>query len=165
VQELDPERTCWHITFGTYGTRLHGSSRPTVDLRHNIPGTPFLPRDARREVVSRERMRFEPVALTAEQALLIEDVMPAICERGGWGLRACAAQDNHVHVLVDVSPGVHGERIRRLIKRWMGQALSERWPRKDGASWWAEQGSNIAVRDEAYLNKAYDYVVRQRCTP
>jgi len=135
-----------------------------VDLRHNIRGTAFLPRDPRREAASRERMLFDPVVLTAEQAMFIEEAMPAICERGGWGLRVCAAQDNHVHLLLDVPREVHGERVRRLIKRWLGQALSERWPRIVGASWWADQGSNIAVRDRVYLSNAHDYITRQRCT-
>lgn len=164
MQELDRDRTSWHITFGTYGARLHGSERPTVDRDHNVRGMPFLPLDTRREAVSRARMRFAAVSLSREQALFIEDAMRAICERGGWNLRACAAQDDHVHVLLDVPPDVHGEQVRRLIKRWLGQTLSTRWPRAAGARWWAAQGSNIAVGDRAYLNRAYDYVVRQRRT-
>jgi hypothetical protein len=57
---------------------------------------------------------------------------------------------------------VHGEKVRRLVKRWLGQALSERWPLPHGATWWAEEGSNIAIHDEEYLNNAFDYIDRQR---
>ena len=31
----------YHITFGTYGTRLHGNERGSVDRAHNAPGEPF----------------------------------------------------------------------------------------------------------------------------
>jgi hypothetical protein len=34
MQKLDPRLTTWHITFGTYGTRLHGDYRATVDKKH-----------------------------------------------------------------------------------------------------------------------------------
>jgi hypothetical protein len=33
------------------------------------------------------------------------------------------------------------------------------------ATWWAEEGSNIAVKDEKYLNNVYNYIARQRATP
>ena len=59
-QHLDPTRTTWHITFGTYGTRLHGGSRPSVDKRHNQLDTPFVPPKIEREDSARGRMKFPP---------------------------------------------------------------------------------------------------------
>ena len=35
MQFLDLLLITWHITFGTYGARLHGDERPTVDRNHN----------------------------------------------------------------------------------------------------------------------------------
>src|SRR5438876_12296826 len=32
----------YHITWGTYGTRLHGDPRKTVDRQHNAYGEPIL---------------------------------------------------------------------------------------------------------------------------
>ena len=109
-------------------------------------------------------MKFPSIALTQEQQRFVESIIPSICERGGWELRTCAAGPDHVHVLLDVDPKVHGEKVRRLLKRWIGQELSQRWPRPDGASWWAEEGSNLAVHDHEYLNRAYPYVKGQRAT-
>lgn len=165
VQRFSPPLTPWHITFGTYGTRLHGSAAPTVDKQHNDIGTPFLTKNVVRFASDRNRMRFEPVVLTLEQRLFIELEIVAVCERGGWGYRICAAASDHVHLLCDVVPAVHGEKVRRLVKRWLGQALSERWPLPDGATWWAEEGSNIAIHEERYLNNCFAYVWRQRATP
>ncbi|QDU87343.1 hypothetical protein Pla175_07020 [Pirellulimonas nuda] len=163
-QHLEPTRTTWHITFGTYGTRLHGAAAPTVDRNHNQLGSPLLdPCDWRWEA-DRKRMNFEPRYLTSEQRVLIEASLPDICERGGWSYRTAAAQQDHVHLLVDVETAVHGEKVRRLVKRWLTQSLNPRWPLPKGAVWWAEQGSNIAVKEEAYLNRAYRYVLRQRAT-
>lgn len=154
-QHLDPTRTTWHITFGTYGTRLHSAKAPTVDKRHNQRSEPFLPHDILRVQSDRERMKFPARHFTLEQRRFVENQLPAICERGGWVYRICSAANDHVHLLCDVDPSIHGEKVRRLVKRWLGQLLSEQWPLADGATWWAEEGSNIAVKDEQYLNNCY----------
>jgi hypothetical protein len=161
-QHLDPSRTTWHITFGTYGTRLQGGSRPSVDKQHNDLDVPFVPPKIEREDSARGRMKFPPRFLTMEQRQLVETELPRICERGGWSFRVCSAAPDHEHLFCDVAPAVHGEKVRRLVKRWLGQALSERWPIATGASWWAEEGSNIAIHDEPYLNNAFGYIARQR---
>jgi hypothetical protein len=157
--------TPWHITFGTYGTRLHGSAAPTVDKSHNELAQPFLRQNEIRVACERQRMKFPPRHLTHEQRESIETETVAICERGGWQYRICAAQNDHVHVLCDVLREIHGEKVRRLIKRWLGQALSSHLPLPSGATWWAEEGSNIAIHDEKYLNNCYAYIDRQRATP
>jgi REP element-mobilizing transposase RayT len=163
-QTLNPTRTTWHITWGTYGTRLHGSVRPTVDKNHNQPGDPFVAQDPRREQFTLATLNFPPVLLTQEQCLAVETALPAICERGSWIFRMCSGASDHVHLLCDVEPAIHGEKVRRLAKRWLGQVLSERWPLPQGATWWAEEGSNIAIHDEKYLNNAFGYILRQRAS-
>ena len=97
--------------------------------------------------------------------MFIEELLPALCERGGWSYRMGSAGRDHVHLLCDVEREIHGERVRRLVKRWLGQALSEIWPPAAGQSWWADEGSNKAVREHSYLNNVYGYILRQRATP
>ncbi|HMP08075.1 MAG TPA: hypothetical protein PJ982_17135 [Lacipirellulaceae bacterium] len=128
-QSLDSARTTWHVTWGTYAARLHGSSRPTVDKQHNQRGAPFLPRDEDRERIVHAKLRFPPVHLTNDQRALIEGELPGICARGGWVFRTCAAGTDHVHLLCDVLPTIHGEQVRRLAKRWLGQVLDQHWLR------------------------------------
>jgi len=164
-QHLNSAHTTWHITFGTYGTRLHGDSRPSVDKSHNEMGTPFVPPKIEREKSARDRMKLPPRFLTFDQRKLVETTLPQICVRGGWKYRVSSAAPDHVHLLCDVVPEVHGEKVRRLVKRWLGQALSECWPIPEGASWWAEEGSNIAIHNEPYLNNAFGYIARQRTIP
>ncbi len=162
MQQLDPKRTTWHITFGTYGARLHGGDRPTLERPGSRPGDPFVGEDQSRERFIKTTMLAEPVVLRLEQRAFIEEALPAICTRGGWTFRACAAQPDHVHVLLDADRHVHGEKVRRLIKRWLTQEMNRHWLLADGARWWAEQGSNRAIRDLEYLNRAYEYIERQR---
>jgi REP element-mobilizing transposase RayT len=161
-QHLAPTLTTWHITFGTYGTRLHGGSRPNVDKQHNQLDTEFVPPRIEHEDSARGRMKFPPRFLTAEQRRFAEEQLPTICLRGSWIDRVCSAASDHIHLLCDIGREVHGEKVRRLVKRWLGQALSKLWPIPEGASWWAEEGSNIAIHDESYLNNAFGYIARQR---
>ena len=68
-------------------------------------------------------MKFPPRFLTTEQREFAETELPKICERGGWSYRVCSAAPDHMHLLCDIVPEVHGEKVRRLVKRWFGQAL------------------------------------------
>jgi hypothetical protein len=65
------------------------------------------------------------------------------------------------------------ETIRRLFKRWLGQALSRMFDREPGrpqpgtgATWWAECGSIrwIFEEDGPHFANALDYVDRQRAS-
>jgi REP element-mobilizing transposase RayT len=152
----------WHITWGTHGERLHGGDRATVDVEHNERGEGFIFEDPARYTYERNLMEGDPVYLTLEQQSHVQAVIPELCERGGWILRTCSAGADHVHVLLDVDRAVHGEEVRRILKRWITQALEERWPKPDCGTWWARQGSNRPVTNHAYLNNAYGYVCKQR---
>jgi len=152
----------YHITFGTYGCRLHGDPRGTVDRQHNRYLDPVLSEDWNRERDNRERLRFPPVTLTTEQRFFVESVTPEICARGGWTLHAVAAAPDHVHVCL--TGDADGNRIRTWFKRWLGERLSERWPLVVGQSWWAEDGSVKWIFDDASFKNVVEYIVKQRAT-
>jgi REP element-mobilizing transposase RayT len=166
-----PGWTTWHITWGTYATRLHFGPAPTVTVDQNRVGDPFVTNDWPRYERILDRLKYSPVLLGDEQRQFIESTIPGICVRGGWRLRVCAAKPDHVHVLVDIVPAVHGEKVRRLLKRWLTEAMNEVWMpgsgrpgslQDSGATWWAEQGSNRVVGDIDYLKSVTGYVQRQR---
>jgi hypothetical protein len=92
-QQLDPTRTPWHITWGTYGTRLHGGERATVDRQHNHRGEAFIGRDPWREDLTSAILNFDPIRFTDDEREVIEYFLPSLCERGGWTYRiaACCA--------------------------------------------------------------------------
>lgn len=157
--------TAWHITFGAYGARLHGDVRPTVDRRRNQGGEAFEPRDESRHAAHRSNLAGGPVRLTDEQRRFIEATLPAVCQRGGWRLQACAAGVDHVHVVLGVAEDTHGERVQAWMKRWLTEALDRRWPDSPQPRWWTKGGSSKAIHDAAYLANAIAYVERQRATP
>jgi len=160
--EGDDIPLAFHITFGTYGTRLHGDPRGTVDRAHNRPGDPVLGADPARWIRESAAMRFPPIELTLEQRLFVEATIPRVCLRGGWQYHVGAAASEHVHTML--SAAVDGVSVRKWLKRWLGEALSERWPLPAGQSWWAEGGSVRWVWTEDYYQTIYDYICQQRTT-
>lgn len=153
----------YHITWGTYGTRLHGDPRGTVDRDHNQFGEPIIDYDQHRWALESFGMKFDPVRFDPEQMIAVEVIVPPVCERGGWILHACACGPDHVHVLLNAN--ADPKDVRRMMKRWVGQELSKQFHRTPGASWWAECGSTKHVFDKDYFHAALDYVRRQRATP
>src|SRR5688572_27726382 len=149
-------RLALHITWGTYGTRLHGDPRGTVDRYNNEHGEPVLGYDEHRWEKEKANLRFLPVVLTRPQMIFVEAQLPLICERGRWTHIVGAAGPDHVHEILD-SP-LDPETIRKLMKRWLGQAMSERWPLPDGATWWAECGSIKWIDNERHFANATRYV-------
>jgi hypothetical protein len=109
----------YHITWGTYGTRLHGDQRGTVDRKRNALETPLVGPDELRWERETARLKFPPVRLTRQQRKAIEELLPSICRRGQWTCLECAAGTDHVPLLV--RSAIDPETIRRLAKRWLGQ--------------------------------------------
>ena len=154
----------YHITWGTYGTRLRYGPRPTVSREENQYGTPVLGYDEHLWEREQANLKYAPVVLTPEQMRFVEATVPQLCERGHWQYRTNAAGPDHVHAVLTSEHDP--ETIRRLLKRWLTQALSAQWPRSPGESplWWAECGSIRWIGDPSYLKNATDYVTRQRAT-
>lgn len=152
----------YHITFGTYGMRLHGDPRGTVSRAQNRYGEPFIETDLRWEREERLSLKFPPVFLTEEQRLFGEKVIPLICQRGGWKYHIAACQPDPCHTLL--TGAAEGKAIRKWLKRWLSEELSSRWPLKEEQVWWAECGSVKWIFDEEYFLTAYEYIRNQRTT-
>src|SRR5262245_41850869 len=97
----------FHVTWGTYGTRLHGSLKPHVDRDHNVYGEPLAHADPTREQESHDRMKGEPVHLTLEQRKCVEAAIDDTAARYGWIIHAMASQSDHTHVVIGAMR--HGE--------------------------------------------------------
>jgi len=166
-QFLAPDRTTWHITLGTYGTRLHGGDRPTVDREHNHRGEIFIARNAEREKFERDAMRTSAIVLPIEVRSFIEQSIPSLCIRGNWTYRTCAApaEEDHVHILLDAERQIHGKDVRKWLKRWLTEALNSKFGKPPGGDWWAQCGSTKPVKHIEYLNNAFPYICNQRTTP
>ncbi len=150
----------YHITFGTYGTRLHGDPRGSVDRRQNSPGDPIIGANDRWQRYEEAELRFPPLYLIADQQNHVETATPVICEELGWEHHINACQPDHLHSLI--SADADGKVARKLLKRRLTQSLAEKWPLDDGRRWWARGGSVKSVWDEEYFQRVYDYIEKQR---
>lgn len=146
-----------HITFGTYGTRLHGGDRPTVHHSRNTFGESFEGSNPARAKYVRASMNEEPVVLTREQRLLVEKSMPGICERGGWTLHEAACRTDHVHLLLTIES--NAKKVRQWIKTWLSQLLNAN---EEKRTWWAKGGSCKHVFDEDYFEAVRQYIRKQK---
>ena len=147
----------YHITFGMYGARLHGSVKPHVDRDHNTYGEPFAPTDSAREQNARDRMKFDPVSLTLEQRTLVDKAIDDLCARYQWPIHTKAVQSDHVHVVLTANR--EGEPLREAIKAVASRALNRQYGKRP---WWAEGGSSKYLWETEYFHAAIDYVRRQR---
>ena len=117
----------YHITFGTYGTRLHGGVAPTVALPQNHYGEEFIKTDSDLWAMKRAKMNEIPCVLSLEQRLFAEEEILPICERGKWNHHISAVQEDHVHVLL--SAEADSKAVRKWLKTWLTQSLNDRFNR------------------------------------
>jgi len=149
----------YHITIGTYGTRLHGGVAPTVERSHNKPGEPFVTADPKREMAMRKKMQETPCYFSDEQRLFVESIIPAICEQGGWKYHFAACQEDHIHLLVTAQ--VEPKAIRRWFKTWLTQSLNKQYGSR---TWLVDGGSTKWINDERYFQAVVEYIRKQRTT-
>lgn len=72
-----------------------------------------------------------------------------------------AHHGNHVHTLLTAPPHLHGKQIRKWLKRWLSQSLTQAFgpPPK---CWWAQAGSTKPIKNKQYLINATNYINKQR---
>ena len=131
-----------------------------MDRDHNERGTPVLGFDEVRWEREKGLLKFPPVVLSREQMRHAESLIPGICEQGHWKHLTCAAGPDHVHAVLDFP--FDPKTVRGLLKRWLGQAMSQGWALPAGATWWAEAGSIRWAWEGDYLRNILNYVEGQR---
>jgi REP element-mobilizing transposase RayT len=150
----------YHITWGTYGSRLHGSPKPHVDRDHNQYKGPFAPIDPIREDEARARMKRGTVTLSPEQRKPVEQAIRDIAAKYGWTIHQIAVQGNHVHAVITANR--EGEQLRDALKAVASKALNKKYGTR---TWWAEKGSAKYLWERDYFANAKKYVRDQRDAP
>lgn len=146
----------YFITFSTYGTRVHGDNRGTVDRAHNTYGTPTLDHDPVREGEERHRMRQRDFILNPEQRASVHQTMHDVATHRGWAILAINVRSTHVHVIV--RGAVAPERIMGDFKRWATRRLREARLVEADRLIWTEHGSTQYIWDAEGCAEACDYV-------
>ena len=114
MHRLSSRLTTWHITWGTYGARLHGSARPTVDRRNAEVGDRFVQRNEKREGFETNIMVGDAVYLCDAQRCFVESTVAQLCQRGGWTLRTCAAGIEGERALASCGAALDAEGVEQL---------------------------------------------------
>lgn len=158
-----PMALAYFITFHTYGTWLHGTSKGkgSVDRAHNQYGAEFVAPDARREAESRESMAQPPYVMrSAGERQVVRDAIVSLSRQRGWRLLALHVRTNHVHAVVsaDRDPGrvmsdMKARASRELTRAGFDDAARRRWTR---------HGSTLHLFDEAVVADKIDYTLNRQ---
>jgi hypothetical protein len=155
----------YFLTWTTYGTRLHGDPRGTVDEDHNQVGRPVLAPDPVRRRRMCQKLSQAPFTLSPEAELAVQDVIRRHTEFRSWKLHAIATPRTHVHIVVDCRrPGEPMPKDPELVmeeyKSWGTRELRRRGIVGPDRRVWTDHGSTQWVNTEIGLHAAIDYVTR-----
>ena len=153
----------WFITFSTYGSRLPGDARGSVDRHHNRPGTPLRAADPTLERWCGARMAAPEFQLGAAEADVVEHAIRQFCRRVEWPLHALAVQSNHVHPLVS-SPR-RGPQALSALKRAASIELRRSGLVGPDARIWTRQGSARPVWTQQEVARVTYYVEQMQDDP
>jgi hypothetical protein len=109
-----PDLRPYFITFTTYGARLHGDERGSVDEWHNRYGEPAMEPRPGLEAFERALLESAPVVLSANMRGAVEAAIRVRCRFAGWHLWTVNVRTNHVHVVV--SADEPPERVMNSLK-------------------------------------------------
>lgn len=158
-----PRPLAYFLTWTTYGSRLHGDVRGSVDRRHNQIGCPVLPADEARSEFLRGRMKHPEMTLSEACRGAVEHAVRAHAEKRRWRIIALRAQSNHVHVLIDCESSdeqVSREKVMQELKSWATRRLRAEGLIGQKGRIWTDHGSTRWINHEAGLIAAVDYVER-----
>jgi REP element-mobilizing transposase RayT len=147
----------YHITFTTYGTRLHGDERGTVDDRRNIVGTPYIAPDPVLRKHREALLRHEPTLLSPRMRLAANAAIIEVCEYRDWKLHALNVRSNHVHAAVSFGEAdpdkVIGDFKAYATRRMRREGLVSETQRI-----WTAKGSRRPIWDEDGLWRVVNYI-------
>ena len=152
----------YFITFSTYGTWLHGTSKGmgSVDREHNEHGMPFVEPNAQREAQSRDAMKQPAYTMRAAERGIVRDAICELCRVKGWQLLAVHVRSNHVHVVVavDRDPGRVMSDMKARASRELTRAGFDDSTRKR----WTRHGSTLHLFEEAAVADKIDYTLNRQ---
>jgi REP element-mobilizing transposase RayT len=146
----------YFITFSTYGTRLHGDARGSVDRRGNRPGTRTSSYDERRWEAERAALKTPPVELGARQREAVATAIHGVARHRDWTVHALNVRTNHVHVVV--SAPVEPEPVMDTFKRWATRRLRDGGLVAPIGDVWSRHGSTRWVWNDESVTAVVDYI-------
>jgi REP element-mobilizing transposase RayT len=152
----------YFLTFRTYGTRLHGDERGSVDRRHNQYGEPLLASSELRKRKAENALAFPPLTLDEEHRLNIEQTINEVAVFRNWHLHAIAVKSNHVHIVVSVPEDITPERVMNDFRARATLRLREEGLIDVSRKVWERHGSTKYLINEKEMSKACDYILNRQ---
>ena len=145
------------LTWTTYGVRLHGDERGTVDKDHNAYGTPFVPPNFRYENLRRNQLSEDPLLLNAKMRGAVEAALQQHADFRKWHLHSWNVRTNHVHVVVAAKddPG----KMMGQFKAYATRALAEAELIEDSKHVWTPRGSKKWLFTDQHVRDCCNYVL------
>ncbi len=153
----------YFITVGTYGTRLHGDDRLTIDRNHNTFGTPRVPPNPAKLSAERDRLKHPPTILTPQATKIVEQTIREVCTHRLWHLFDVAARTTHFHAIITAP--VTAERVMNDLKAYATRRLREAALIPKDHQVWAQHGSTPHLYTNTELAAAIDYVHNRQGPP
>lgn len=97
------EPRAYLVTFRTYGTRLAGDDRGSIDKYHNGYGGPRAVASSKRNEIHEGRLKSKPLLLNANARKQVEAAIRDVCAQRRWTIIAISVRTNHIHVVVEAS--------------------------------------------------------------
>jgi hypothetical protein len=144
------------ITWTTYGTRLQGDERGTIDDDTNQRGARKVPPSPRYENLRRSQMSEPEFRLDAKCRGAVDRALSQHADFRGWRLYAKNVRTNHVHIVV----GAHAapEELLRQFKAYATRALRAAGLITGRNRVWTEGGSKKWLFTATHVNEACEYV-------
>ncbi len=140
------------ITWTTYGTWLPGDARGwRAKQSGNQLANPVL------EAECREKMKFDPVKLSPDDRVTVEQACREHCDHRNWLLHAVNARSNHIHVVV--SAYLKPQTIRDQLKANCTSCLRRQTNPLICERTWTKGGDCEALFDEESLHNAIVYTL------
>ena len=147
------------ITFRTYGTRLHGDDRLSID-RHNGKnqyGTPKIAPNTNLTQMMGEKRAADEFLLNGPCRKVIDRAIRNVCEYRAYLLHAANVRTNHCHVAV--SGSAKPETIMNAFKSNATRELRESGLVNKEQKVWSRGGSTRYLWKPFHLERAIDYVL------
>jgi len=150
----------YFITFGTYGSWLHGEEKGSVDRSHNLPGTPYLePNSARLEIEEASRQQDAYVLDEARRGHVLAAVRE-VCAVRQWDLFAAHVRPAHVHLVL--AAGDTPEKVMNAFKCYASRRLNAARLDDRGRKRWSRHGSTRYLWHPQAIEEAVAYVVDEQ---
>jgi len=151
------------ITFTCYGARLHGDAAGSVDRRHNLAGSDFLPPNPPWHTAEQEQMKQNLYELGAPQRTLVLQSLHAVCAHRKWMLLAAHVRVSHVHTVI--AARVAPEKVLGDIKAYASRALNRAGGEALNRLRWSRHGSTRYLWKPEDVGAAMEYVVHRQGAP